>query len=74
MRRVPYLVDEAGMHSSDGDDSIVAELIALDGADGVVEVPGAEWSWAFPMRAVSGHTGYLVVSATTSLRSTSGSC
>ncbi len=58
-----YLVDEAGMHSSDGDDSIVAELIALDGADGVVEVPGAEWSWAFPMRAVSGHTGYLVVSA-----------
>ena len=36
-----YLVDEAGMHSSDGDDSIVAELIALDGADGVVEVPGA---------------------------------
>ena len=51
------------MHSSDGDDSIVAELIELDGADGVVEVPGAEWSWAFPMRAVSGHTGYLVVSA-----------
>ena len=58
-----YLVDEAGMHSSDGDDRIVAELIELDGADGVVEVPGAEWSWAFPMRAVSGHTGYLVVSA-----------
>ena len=58
-----YLVDEAGMHSSDGDDRIVAELIKLDGADGVVEVPGAEWSWAFPMRAVSGHTGYLVVSA-----------
>ena len=51
------------MHSSDGDDRIVAELIALDGADGVVEVPGSEWSWAFPMRAVSGHTGYLVVSA-----------
>jgi sugar diacid utilization regulator len=59
----PYLMDEAGMHSSEGDDRILPELIELDGADGVVEVPGAEWSWAFPMRAVSGHTGYLVITA-----------
>ena len=59
----PYLVDDAGMHSSDGDDRLTAELIKLDGVDGAVEVPGVEWSWAFPMRAVSGHTGYLVVSA-----------
>jgi sugar diacid utilization regulator len=58
-----YLVDEAGLYSSDGDERIVAELIELDGADGFVEVPGAEWSWAFPMRAVGGHTGSLVVSA-----------
>src|SRR6201989_461416 len=36
-----YLVDEGGMHSSNGDDSIVAELIALDGAGGAVEGPGA---------------------------------
>src|SRR6185503_614284 len=34
----PYLVDEAGMHSSDGDDRIVAELIKLDGVDGAVGV------------------------------------
>jgi len=59
----PYLVDDAGMHSSDGDDRLIVELIKLDGVDGAVEVLGAEWSWAFPMRAVSGHTGYLVVSA-----------
>jgi hypothetical protein len=38
-----YLLDEAGMHGPDGDDrAVVAELIKLDGADGVVEVPGAE--------------------------------
>src|SRR5687767_12625697 len=27
----PYLVDDAGMHSSDGDDRLTAELIKLDG-------------------------------------------
>ena len=58
-----YLVDGGGMHSSDGDDRIIAELIELGGVDGAVGVPGAEWSWAFPMRAVSGLTGYLVISA-----------
>lgn len=58
-----YLVDGGVMHSSDGDDRVIAELIELGGADGLVEVPGAGWSWAFPMRAVGGHTGYLVVSA-----------
>ncbi|MBW0088788.1 helix-turn-helix domain-containing protein [Pseudonocardia sp. KRD-184] len=58
-----YLVDETGMHSSDGDDSLIAPLMALGGADGTVEVSGAAWSWAFPMRALSGNTGYLVVSA-----------
>lgn len=58
-----YLVDETGMHSSDGDGGLIAPLIELGGADGSVEVPGAVWCWAFPMRAVGGHTGYLVVSA-----------
>jgi hypothetical protein len=61
------------MHSSDGDDRIVAELIALDGVDGR-RGPRPSGAGPFPMRAVSGHTGYLVVSADTSLRSTSGSC
>ncbi|MCS7479133.1 PucR family transcriptional regulator [Umezawaea endophytica] len=58
-----YRVDEAGMHSSDGDSRLITPLIELAGADGTVEIPGVAWSCAFPMRALGGHTGYLVVSA-----------
>ncbi|MCF7553624.1 CdaR family transcriptional regulator [Pseudonocardia sp. WMMC193] len=61
--RGSYLVDETGMHSADGDAALIAPLLELGGADGGVDVPGAVWGWAFPMRVVSGHTGYLVVSA-----------
>ncbi|GAA2540306.1 hypothetical protein GCM10010210_08170 [Pseudonocardia hydrocarbonoxydans] len=61
--RGTYLVDEAGMRTSDGDGSLIVPLIELGGAEGEVEVTGAAWSWAFPMRAVAGHSGYLVVSA-----------
>ena len=58
-----YVVDAAGMRTSDGDGGLIAPLVELGGAEGSVEVPGAAWAWAFPMRAVGGHTGYLVVSA-----------
>jgi sugar diacid utilization regulator len=39
------------------------ELNALAGVDGPVSVPGATWAWAYPIRSVAGHSGYLVVSA-----------
>lgn len=39
------------------------ELTALAGVDGPVSVPGAIWAWAYPLRSVAGHSGYLVVSA-----------
>ncbi|WP_308818000.1 PucR family transcriptional regulator [Pseudonocardia alni] len=59
-----YVVDETGMRTADGDTGLVPALLDLDGAEGGLDVPGAAWVRAFPMRAVSGHTGYLVVSAT----------
>ncbi len=39
------------------------ELNALAGADGPVSVSCATWAWAYPLCSVSGHSGYLVVSA-----------
>jgi sugar diacid utilization regulator len=58
-----YLVRPSGLTTVDGDDALVGELTALGGADGPVTVEGSVWSWAFSLRAVGGHTGYLVVSS-----------
>ncbi|AEA25633.1 transcriptional regulator, CdaR [Pseudonocardia dioxanivorans CB1190] len=40
-----------------------AQLNALAGTDGGVRVPGATWAWAYPLHAVGGHAGYLVITA-----------
>ena len=48
---------------ADLDAGLRGQLTALAGADGAVGLPDAEWAWAYPLRAVGGHSGYLVVSA-----------
>ena len=58
-----YLVRAAGLTTVDGDDALVDELTELGGDDGPITAEGPVWSWAFSMRAVGGHTGYLVVSS-----------
>ncbi|HZQ78634.1 MAG TPA: helix-turn-helix domain-containing protein [Acidimicrobiia bacterium] len=41
----------------------VAALAALGVDDGPVEVAGRPWGWAFALRSLGGHWGYLVVGA-----------
>ncbi|MCF7552305.1 CdaR family transcriptional regulator [Pseudonocardia sp. WMMC193] len=53
----------ARRETPDGDDELSARLRTLAGAGGSVAVDDRPWSWAFPMRAVGSHAGYLVVSA-----------
>ena len=38
-------------------------LLALGADDGPVDVPGAGWGWAFALRSLGGHWGWLVVGA-----------
>ena len=38
-------------------------LLALGADDGAVDVPGAGWGWAFALRSLGGHWGWLVVGA-----------
>jgi sugar diacid utilization regulator len=40
-----------------------AQLSTLAGMEGPIRVPRATWAWAYPLRAVGGQAGYLVVSA-----------
>jgi len=56
-------LERGGRFGNSNDGALSAQLMALAGADGSVVVDDRPWSWAFPMRAVGGHTGYLVVSA-----------
>ena len=42
---------------------LVAGLVALGDDDGPVEVPGPAWAWAFGLRSLGGHWGWLVVTA-----------
>ncbi|ODU24927.1 MAG: hypothetical protein ABT15_32375 [Pseudonocardia sp. SCN 73-27] len=58
-----YLEQAVSVRHPSGDDALSAQLRMLAGADGSVVVDDRGWSWAFPMRAVGRHTGYLVVSA-----------
>jgi hypothetical protein len=39
------------------------QLDALAGADGQLTLPTAGWAWAYPLRGLGRHCGYLVVSA-----------
>jgi sugar diacid utilization regulator len=58
-----YLAREDPRRGGDGDPALRDQLGALNGADSPVEIPGAAWSWAYPLRAMGGHSGYIVVSA-----------
>jgi DNA-binding PucR family transcriptional regulator len=39
------------------------QLAALGSGGGAVDVPGGAWGWAYPLRTLAGHLGYLVVEA-----------
>jgi sugar diacid utilization regulator len=62
-----YLADEGVLRSPDGSTLVAPELSRrlgeLNGAGGPVTHPGAGWAQAYPLRAVGGHAGYLVIAA-----------
>ncbi|HEY2204889.1 MAG TPA: transcriptional regulator, partial [Pseudonocardia sp.] len=58
-----YLVHDDLRPGGDSSPDLREALGALAGAEGSVEVPGATWAWAYPLRGVGGHSGYLAVSA-----------
>lgn len=43
--------------------AVVAALLGLGGDDGPVDLPGRAWGWAYALRSLGGHWGWLVVSA-----------
>jgi len=43
--------------------ALAAALLGLGADDGPVDVPGAGWGWAFALRSLGGHWGWLVVGA-----------
>lgn len=49
----------------DSDDvpEIPVSILALDGSEGLVSVPGSEWGVALPLRSLGGCWGYLVLRA-----------
>jgi sugar diacid utilization regulator len=55
--------DEPCRDGEDPSPELETQLSALAGVDGKVDVPGTAWAWAYPLRAVGEHSGYLVVSA-----------
>ncbi|MDT7706197.1 MAG: hypothetical protein QOG20_1804 [Pseudonocardiales bacterium] len=58
-----YLVPNQSPGPASANGQIDDQLTALGGVDGPVALPHREWGWAYPLRAVGGHSGYLVVSA-----------
>jgi DNA-binding PucR family transcriptional regulator len=61
-----YLLREGSLvpaHTGNGRGDLVPQLDGLGGIDGPVTVPGRSWSWAYPLRCLAGHSGYLIVSA-----------
>jgi hypothetical protein len=44
-------------------DGLEEQMQCLGRSGGPVAVPGAGWSWAFPLRSRGGHVGYVVVVA-----------
>ncbi|HYT39164.1 MAG TPA: hypothetical protein VEN99_06630, partial [Acidimicrobiia bacterium] len=45
--------------------ALAEALVALGADDGPADVPGAGWGWAFALRSLGGHWGWLVVGAET---------
>jgi sugar diacid utilization regulator len=43
--------------------ALTAALVGLGVDDGPVDVPGAGWGWAYALRSLGGHWGWLVVGA-----------
>lgn len=63
-----YLIRDELIHDGQGSATTADPLLGdrltdLAGADGPIVAAEAAWSWAFPLRAVGGHAGYLLVSA-----------
>jgi sugar diacid utilization regulator len=58
-----YLTRDRPTPGNGGSPGLWDRLSGLAGADGPVAVPSAAWSWAYPMRALGVHSGYLVVAA-----------
>ena len=55
-----------GVHAaSDARGDLEAQFAVLSVAGGPVAVLGRAWAWAFPLRSLDGHLGYLVASAAT---------
>jgi sugar diacid utilization regulator len=53
-----------GVHAaSDARGDLEAQFAVLSVAGGPVAVLGQAWAWAYPLRSLDGHLGYLVVSA-----------
>ncbi|MDQ1430288.1 MAG: hypothetical protein QOF40_890, partial [Actinomycetota bacterium] len=42
---------------------VETQFVVLNNAGGAITIQGEAWGWAFPLRAVEGHVGYLVVAA-----------
>ena len=54
-----------GVHAApDAREDLEAQFAVLSVAGGPVAVLGQPWAWAFPLRSLDGHLGYLVASAT----------
>jgi len=45
------------------DPALAARLAAVGSTGGRLELSGAAWAWAFPLRSLAGHLGHLVVAA-----------
>jgi sugar diacid utilization regulator len=58
-----YLLRDDLRRVGDGSTELQSRLRSLAGADGSVRVAGAPWAWAYALRAVGGHAGYLVITA-----------
>src|SRR5687767_14490738 len=58
-----YLLRDDLKRVGDGSTGLQLWLRSLAGSDGSVHVAGAGWAWAYALRAVGGHAGYLVVTA-----------
>jgi sugar diacid utilization regulator len=61
-----YLLRDDLCRHGDGNTELQEQLRALAGAEASITPPGhigAGWAWAYPLRAIGGHAGYLVVTA-----------
>src|SRR2546430_5608931 len=54
-----------GLESPEARERLLLQLEQLGSIGGSVGVPGQGWSWAFALRSLEGHFGYLVVGAGT---------